>query len=344
MKPSNGGPLLGLALFAAAGASCSSSSGYDSAHYDPFISYSYAPAEVYYSSYYWSDPYYSYYLDGAYQPSTAVNPAGGRGGATIAADSGTPSETAEMTTTLPPATSRQSLGEIIRALARGEAVCPGQVTVTPHMIANPCPANGADDIRGGVSITFAGCQLANGAALDGGIEVQTTRTTDDECSAHTTINIMHTVTITDLSYTGPNGRRLVIPNQTATGTTRYMIGQRPSSAAATLDGRMKLFTADGALAADRVYTGDITVTPSPDRSTFLVDGTLNLDDADGTGSTALTMTGLTRTSDCCFPTGGTLSATRTGQRSFGLHVWSFDDACSGGAFFDGRTVMLGRCL
>jgi hypothetical protein len=307
MKPSNGGPLLGLALFAAAGAACSSSSSYDSATYDPYVYYSYTPAEVYYSSYYWADPYYFYYLDGS------------------------------------PAPSGQSLGEILRALARGQSVCPGRVTVTPHMITNPCPANGSDNIRGGVSLAFSDCELPNGGVLGGSIEVQTTRTTDDECSAHTTITIMHTVTITDLSYTTPSGRRLAIPNQTATGTTSYPIGKPPSTAAATLDGRMQVYGLDGALATDRVYTGDLTVTPSPDRSSFLVDGTMNLDDADGTGSTALTVTNLTRAGDCCIPLSGTISATRTGQGSFGLHVWSFDAACNG-ASFDGRAVTMGRCL
>jgi hypothetical protein len=342
MKPSTRVPVLGLAVFAIAGAGCSSSPSttYDAATYDPYIYYSTYPAEMYYSSYYWSDPFYLYYLDSG--STLGVSAEGG--GPSTASDDTSATSTTNPT---PPIQGPRSLGELLRALARGEEICPGQVTVTPHMITNPCPVNGSDNIRGGVSLSFAGCQLPNGGVLAGAIEVDTMRTTDDECSADTTITIMHTVTITDLSYQGPNGRRLVILNQTATGTTSYFIGQRPSSAAATIDGRLQLYGTDGALVADRMYTGDLTVSPSPDQATLFVDGTLNLDDADGTGSTSMTMANLMRTGDCCFPAGGTISATRSGQRSFGLHVWTFgsesDPAC-GDATFDGRAIKLGSCL
>src|SRR5437762_1221339 len=105
--------VLALTLLAVAGAGCSSSP-YDSASYDPYLYYSYYPAEVYYSSYYWSDPYYFYYLDGG-----DLSSAGG--GAAMPAP--------------------QTVGEAIRALARGEDVCPSHVSVAPHMVPNPCPAN-----------------------------------------------------------------------------------------------------------------------------------------------------------------------------------------------------------
>jgi hypothetical protein len=353
MKSTSPRIALALALLGVAGAGCTSSSAYDSAYYDPYVYYSYYPAEVFYSSYYWADPFYFYYLDGTVTsrgamlngaflpyPSRAVIADAG----TLNADAGTLNVTVTSDAGTTVGTNVQSLGDALRALARGEDVCPSHVTIAQRMVPNPCPANASGMIRGGVAISFVDCQLANGATLNGDVDVQTTRMASDEnCGSSTLITITHTVTATNLSYLGPSGRRLVIPNQTATGTTTYVVNQPPPSAVGTLDGRIQVFGADGALVADRSYTGDVMVTPSTDRSAYTVDGTLSLADADDSGTTTLTAVGVTRTAECCRPTGGTLSATRTGMKAFGLHVWAFNPACGEGQF-DGRTITWGPCL
>jgi hypothetical protein len=315
--------VLALSPLGVAGGGCSSSS-YDAAYYDPYVHYSYYPAEIYYSTFYWSDPYYFYYLDQGYASRAT----------TVTADAGS----------TPNLLGRPAVGDALRALARGQDVCPSHVLIAPRMVPNPCPANASDMIRGGVEISFWDCSLPDGGTLNGDVEVETTRETADEsCSSSTMVTITHTATVTNLSYSSPSGRRLVIPNQTATGSNTYVISQPPEVATAMLDGRMQLFGVDGALVTDRSYTGYVAVTPARDRLSYVIDATLTLSDADSSGTTDLTAMGLTRTSDCCHPTGGTLSATRSGERAFNLHVWSFNSSCSG-ASFDDRAITQGACL
>jgi hypothetical protein len=319
--------VLALALLGVAGAACSSSP-YDSAAYDPYLTYSTFPAEVYYSSYYWADPFYFYYRDGAYVPRAAPNSAA----ITVSADAGAP------------APAPQTVGEALRALARGVDVCPSHVSVVPHMVPNPCPANASDRLRGGASIRFVDCTLASGGTLNGEIEVETTRAASDEsCNSETSITITQSVGAKNLSYVTATNRRIFIPRQTATGTTSFVINERPETAIASLDGSMQMFGAGGELMADRSYSFYVTVTPDQATSALTIDGTMTLADADGSSTTALTGVGLTRTSDCCYPTGGTLSATRSGMRPFDLHTWTFNSTCSGVAF-DGRAITLGACL
>src|SRR5262249_6603229 len=160
---------------------------------------------------------------------------------------------------------------------------------------------------GGVDISFWDCPLPDGGTLNGDIAVETTRETSDQsCTSSTMVMITHTATVTNLAYVGPSGRRLVIVNQTATGSNNYVLSQPPEVATATLDGRMQLSGANGALAADRSYTGYVTVTPARDRISYVIDGTLSLSDADNSGTIGLSAMGLKRTGDCCHPTGGTL--------------------------------------
>jgi hypothetical protein len=219
------------------------------------------------------------------------------------------------------------------------------VTVTPKPAANPCPQAGAETVRGGATIVFAACVLPNGGVVDGTVDVETTRTASEAtCSPTTTITVSHTTTVTNLSYTGPAGRRIVIPSQTGSGTTTFVNGQSPTSAAATLNGRLQLLEPNGTVIADRTYGGDVTVTPSADRSRFAIDGVLTLVDADQSGTTVLTATGLTRASSCCRPVAGTLSIVRTGSMAFSQHVWTFDQASCGTARFDDQTVTLATCL
>src|SRR3954469_8863916 len=57
-KHTSNGISLALALFAVGAASCGSST---TSPYDSYVYYGYYPADLYYSSYYWTDPYSVYY-------------------------------------------------------------------------------------------------------------------------------------------------------------------------------------------------------------------------------------------------------------------------------------------
>lgn len=330
MTPNARKTILTLATLTVGATAGCTSSAYDSAYYDPYTYYSYYPADVYYSSYYWADPYYYSYQDY---------------GTGMLADGGTAASEVPASPTDGGATVLGGIGDVIRALARGESVCGDQVTVTPKTQPNPCASELNPTVRGGATIVFAACALSNGGALDGTIDVETTRTASEAtCSPTTTLTISHTTTITNLTYTGPTGRRLVIPNQTGTGTTTFLNGQRPTTAAAHLTGRLQLVEASGSTTADKTYEGDVTITPSANRGQFAIDGTLTLTDADRSGTTVLTATSLTRSSSCCRPTGGTLSISRTGTNAFSRHVWTFDGATCGDARFDDETITLAACL
>ncbi len=320
MRRSRHSSLCALALLALGGAACTSST-YDSGYYDPYVYYTYYPTDVYYSSYYWADPYYYYYS----------SLAGGVTSGDAGADGGT--------------TVRQSVGDFIRALARGEDVCGSQVTVTPKTANNPCPGSGAATIRSGVTIVFAGCQLSNGGKLDGTIDVDSTRTASDTaCSATTTITVSHTTTITDLVYTGAVGRRFVIPNQTGSGMTTFLNGQPPTAAvASTFSGRMQVFGINATTPSnDQLFNGDVMLSAGANGGSYVMNGTVTLNDQLKMGTTTLTAAGITRSSDCCRPTSGTISYVRTGQNPGGPHTWSFHPGC-GISTFDGNNVDVAPC-
>jgi hypothetical protein len=319
MKHSRYGSLCALALLTLSGAACTSAA-YDSSYYDPYVYYTYYPTDVYYSSYYWTDPYYYYY-------SSLADGVSGDAGVDGGSNAG-----------------RQSVGDAIRALARGEDVCANQVTVTPKTASNPCPGTGADTIRSGVTLVFNQCNLPNGGTLDGTIDVQSTRTASDAtCVATTTITVSHTTTITNLAYTGPSGRRFVVPNETGTGTTTFVNGQRPATAASTFSGRMQIFGNGGATpAADQAFNGDVMLTPGANGGSYTMDGAVTLDDQLKSGMTTLTATGITRSGDCCRPTAGSITYLRTGQMPGGPHTWSFHPGC-GMATFDGNSTDVAPC-
>ena len=318
-----------LALIAVGGAGCggtTTTAGYT--YYDPYTYYSYYPADVYYSGYYWTDPYSTYY----YSAITAAAVVGGDAG--VAADAG-----GGILRSL-------SVGDTIRALALGQDVCPNQVTVTPKTGPNLCASNGAPaTIRNGVTIVFNGCALDNGGRLDGTYDVQATRTASDTaCNASTTITISNTTTITNLAYTGPGGRKLVIPNQTGTSTLSYALGQPPTSSQVNLNGQAQIFAANGAILTDNKFSGTSTVTQRNDKTSYTTDSDLTLQDQLSASTTKLTTTGLVRSSDCCHPTGGKLTIDRSGANNVGTHTVTFGPAC-GNVTFDNSGVTLGAtCL
>ncbi len=133
-----------LALMGAASASCTdnTTTGYATtsyAYWDPYYYSYYYPADLSYSGVYWADSwdYSAYYY--SLQSAATVSQGG--------------------------------VGAAIRALARGEQVCPGQVTVTPKMGTPACAAAGVTGGRTGVTVVFNGCQLSGGGTVSGTYDV-----------------------------------------------------------------------------------------------------------------------------------------------------------------------------
>ena len=123
-----------------------------------------------------------------------------------------------------------TMGDVLRAMARGESVCPNQVTITPKMTPNACATDGTGMSRGGVTLVFNGCQIANGSRFDGTIDVSSTRTlSDPACPAGTMVTFNNMTTITNLTRTTSNGTKILIPNSSGTITATYVAGEQPSS-------------------------------------------------------------------------------------------------------------------
>jgi hypothetical protein len=152
-----------------------------------------------------------------------------------------------------------------------------------------------------------------------------------------------TTTITNLTRTTSTGTKILIPNTTGTVTSSYVAGQLPASVTISMDGAMQLVGPGGVVNANRTFAGDITLTPSADRSSYTNDGTLTLMDPNQPGTTTLTSAGLNRSEACCRPTGGTLTINRSGGDLSGTHTWTFGPSC-GSIMFDGASVTAPSCM
>jgi hypothetical protein len=291
--------------------------GTDYAYEDAYLYDGYYPADVAYASYYWADAWdysYYYYLRSAPVAAAAAAPTTGRMGVVGA----------------------------IQALARGEQVCPGQVTVTEKKAAPACAGPNADEVRNGVTISFNGCQTSDGT-INGNIDVQSNRSASEQtCSATTIITLGHTSTITNLSFTLASGAKLVIPNQTNTGTTSYTFGQSATTAEIMSNGELQIFNSAGTMLSDHTFMGNNTFT-FPGNQSYSVSGTTNVQEKNGNGSATITRNGLTRSGGCCRPTGGTMTVNRTGGLAPGEHDWSFGPSC-GTVTRDGVTATMPACL
>ena len=236
-------------------------------------------------------------------------------------------------------TVRAAVGQAIREAALGGVVCAGQATVTPKSGTTICGVSAS-----GVNIVFSGCQLSGGGTVDGTVDVQITRAaTDTTCNSATTITLGYTSTITNLTYTGTGGAKIVIPNEMSTSTLTYSFGQAPTTASIQTNGEIQRFASGGSMSSDRTYTGtyDISSISLADQS-YNVGGMLNVTDKAG-GTATFTGTNIARSTSCCRPTGGTLSVSRTGGTHSGSHTWTFSSTC-GSAVLDNKTVTLPACL
>ncbi len=311
-----------LGVIAASGWGCNEGATTGTVAYsyeDPYLYSYYYPADVAYTGYYAADTWdYGLYY-------AAQGPAAGA--ATVIDNS-----------------TRPSLGSTLRALIRGESVCPGQVTVTPKTAPPACSGSPLTSVKNGFTAVFAGCQLSGGGKLDGTFDVAATKTASSPtCAADTTISLQYTTTITNLVYTSPEGARISIPSQSDTGTASYTFGQNGTATSFNSTGEAQFFNTAGTMIADLGFSGMRTLTFTTSNQTYTIDGTVNVQDKMTSGASAtLTGTGVQRSNGCCRPTAGTLTVNRTGGRFPGQHVWTFESTC-GSAMLDGSTITLPAC-
>ena len=291
----------------------------DYTYEDAYLYDSYYPADVAYAGYYWADAWdYSTFY--GYLGASPVGAA-----ATNATNTG-----------------RLGIVGAIQALARGETVCPGQVTVTEKTADPACDGSGSDPVRNGVNISFNNCQVSDGT-INGSLDVISNRTASEQtCSATTIITLGHTSTITNLSFTLASGAKLVIPSQTNTGETTYGFGQAPTTTKITTNGELQIFNSAGSMLSDHTFMGDNTFTFSGNQS-YSISGITNVQEKNGNGTATITRSGLTRSGGCCRPTGGSITVNRTGGIAPGQHDWSFGPSC-GTVTRDGTTATMPACL
>ena len=323
----------------------------------PYLYTSYYPADVAYSTVYWADDwaYTGLYALYAPNPVTTTGAAGTgvtvTGAAGVVGTAGAPGQVAVATggnggTTVVTTTGAviTTAGDVVRALARGESVCPGQVTVTPKTSAPAC-TGGPTASRAGVTIVFTACQTPGGATIDGMIDTAATRTASTTaCDSTTSIMLAHTATITNLTYTDAAGNKLIIPSMTETGMTTYTFGQTPPTVALNFTGELQTFASGGAMTADHNFTGTSTFSFGGSATGYTVDGGLTVVDnlMAGAGST-VTVTGLQRVTTCCRPVGGTVGIVQTSGSGPGSHTWTFSSTC-GDATIDGTSTTLPACI
>jgi hypothetical protein len=340
------GVLTGAALLGGGYLACSSDNGtvatVDYAYEDPYLYDYYYPVDTsysgYYSSYAWDyGTYYPATPGGAYGGGPTGTPTGSGGTTGAGGSTGTDAGTVANSPTRP------SVGNAIRAIIRGESVCPGQVTVTPRTASAPCTGSGSATVPAGINIVFNGCQLSGGGKIDGTFDVtaQTSASTP-ACGSGTTISLSFTTTVTNLVYTGPAGPRIVIPSQTDTGSASFTFGQNGSTATINTTGEVQYFNAAGTMIADHSNSGSRTLTFNLSDKTYTTDGTFKIQDKINNGTASLVGTGVLRSSGCCRPTGGTLVVSRTGGLHPGSHTWGFGSAC-GAATLDGTAITLPAC-
>jgi len=232
---------------------------------DAYLYTTYYPADVAYASYAYAYPWdYStfYYYLNAYGPT----PTGNTGNQS---DAGTSN------------LAHSGLAFAIESLARGQQVCPGQVTVTEKTATFACQgASGTAQQRAGALIAFNNCSVS-GSTINGTVEVMGTATASDPtCAATTTITLNHTTTITDLSIKVADGRTLLIPNQTDTGMTTFMFGQTPTRTDIQSNGELQIMDSSGAMQADLTFMGSNAFTFSGTQS-YQLDGTTTVREKNG---------------------------------------------------------------
>jgi hypothetical protein len=299
--------LCGAVVAAAAG--CGSSGYY---YYDPYA-YSYG-----YDYYYPADIAYAntYYADDMYSASGYVF--------------------ASLERTMISATP----GSTLRALASGESVCPGQVSVMTEPNSAPCSVGNEASLPAHTLIVFEDCEFSEQGKLDGALQIDASQTASDaECDADTVLDVHYSSMATDLSYTTPSGARVVLRRLTLTGDYARHLDALPAEVAVSVEGNLERYDEIGAMVLQATFSGSQSLVPLDAGQGYRLDGTLVMqDDADGQ-SVTVSSEGLTRTDACCHPTSGTLQVERAKDDS---DRWTFGPGC-GELARDGESARVRDC-
>jgi len=340
-----------LTLLVVVAGSCSDNGTVTTVSYaydDPYVYTTYYPVDTAYSGYYWADSwnYYAFYYAAVGVDASGLTSTTGIGGAAGLRGAAGANGAAGATGTggaggSGPMTVRATIASVVEALARGESVCPGQVTITSKTTTPACAGGNATEERNGVTLAFNNC-VVSGSTINGTFDVLSNRAASEQtCSATTTITLGHTTTITDLSISDANGK-ILIPSQTDMGMTSYTFGQAPATTTFNITGQMQTFSATGTMIADLTYTGMDTVTFSGN-SSYSVDGTTTVQEKNGPASATINEQGVTRSNGCCRPTAGTITINRTGGPQPGTATWTFGPSC-GTVMRNNVTAMLPACI
>ncbi len=244
----------------------------------------YYPTDYYYSGAYYADPYYGYptfYSARIEQAETA---------------------------------SGHTPGSVLRALAMGEDVCPGQAEVQD--IVGPVACGGDDDgmQRTGAHVILTGCTLDDGSMLDGTLDVTSTHSfSDTTCNESTVVGVTFDSRFTNFVYTAPDGSRTVLTNLESAGSYTRLLAERPTAISIASTGGFERYDASGALLVRVSLTGSqgLIVQGTEDNASYKVNGTLSTQDMDSGTTQTLTGAGLKLDQSCCHPTAGTLRVART---------------------------------
>ena len=286
-----------------------------------YLYYGYYPADVYYSGYAWTGGGFYYLEYGRGGPSTGS--AGSTGTSTGAAGStGTSTGgTGGGTTT---ASGDMTMGDVLRAMARGESVCPNQVTITPKMTPNACATDGTGMSRGRVRWCSTAAEIPNGSRFDGTVDVSSTRTYDPACPAGTMVTFQNMTTITNLTRTTANGSKILIPN--SSGTDTPPAGRRRGTGAGrrsnlTVEVPCEVVGVGGNVNANRTFSSDLTITTTSNRSSSTINGTTTVEDPKQPGYDDADVSEPARSDACCGRRSGTM-ASRTARAGINVGTHS----------------------
>jgi hypothetical protein len=266
----------------------------------------YYPADVALASTYWIDPWYYdpfYYRQLAQTTTRATDP-----------------------------------GAVMRALATGVSVCGDQAKVVEKFGESCLREGGKGQIRSGATITFNGCMLSGGGRVDGMVDITSTPTLSDQnCDANTVVSVSFSAHYTGLAYTAPDGTRVTIPDQTNTGSYTRKGTAGPTGLAITSNGSVQRYDASGARVSDHTYSGSRNYRFA--NASYVLNGTMSVQDTVAGGIVSITGVEVTRTRDCCRPTAGTITVSGS---NYDTATWVWGPSC-GAATLNGTAANLAAC-
>src|SRR4029453_18398583 len=90
---------------------------------------------------------------------------------------------------------------------------------------------------------------------------------------------------------------------------------------------------------DQNFNGTRSFKFANTQQSYSIDGLINLKDNTSSTTSSITASGLSRTNDCCYPTGGNLHIARMTGSSSDQHSWTFGPGC-GSATQDSTSMTL----